>query len=529
LKAEKEEGGRFARAALVLVGLMLTTTVCRMAWRLTVWPVSYRMEYELRGDLLAHLRSLDSSYYHHHPPGDLLSRATSDIEALRRFLAWGAAIFLDVLIVLPVALTLMLRMHWRLGVVVAVPILAAPLVSLFISRRIMTVYKESQKTLGLLSARAQEDIAGVRVLKTYAREDAAARKYGALNTRVRDLLVYCSRIYGLIGPYFESVPKVALLLLLIAASTWPLVGRCTLGELVAFQWYVALLAWPTMGVGWGLAMLQRMRASAGRLEEVFAAAPRPRPPAEAAPREARGRLAFRELSLSLGDTRVLDRLTLEAAPGETLGITGPTGSGKTTLLSLTVALIAPPPGTVFLDGRDVREIDPGWLRRQVALVQQVPYLFSRSLIENLAFARPDADPQDVHEAARVAGLQPDLQQLDEGFDTLVGDRGITLSGGQRLRVALGRALVARPAVLLLDDVFSAVDTYTEESVWSALRRTMAGRTMVITSHRASVLRRCDRIAVVEGGRVAEMGTHEALIATDGFYARSFALQEMFEQ
>jgi ATP-binding cassette subfamily B protein len=519
----------FGRTALILVGLVLVTAIFRAAWRLVMMPVSFRVAYEIRRDLMAHLRGVDSSYFLHHPPGDLMSRATSDIDSLRRFLGWGIVIFFDVVFVIPLALYLMLRTDWQIGLLVAAPVLFGPALSTLIARSISTTYRKSQDALGLLSARAQEDIAGVRVLKSHAREDAAAARYRAHNVTVRDLLVRVSRIYGLIGPYFHVIPKVGVLLLLIVGSGWALKGRCSLGQLVAFQWYAGLLSWPTFGLGWGVTMLQRARASGARLEEVFAAPLRERPAATHGPDDVRGELAFTGLRFAYDGVEVFDEVDLTVNAGEVLGLTGPTGCGKSTLLAMAVSLVEPPPGTVLLDGYDVRQIAPEKLRRHVALVQQNPYLFSRTIRQNISFARPDAADGETLAAVRVSGLAPDLRQFEDGLDALVGDRGITLSGGQRLRVALARALVARPQVLLLDDVFSAVDARTEELIWQALREEMRGRTMVVASHRVSALRRCDRIAVIEDGRVVDAGTNAELLSREGFYSATFALQELFER
>jgi len=508
--------------------LMLVTPFLRMAWRLVMWPCSRRVGYELRRELFAHLQRVDPSYYHDHPSGDLISRASSDVEGVRRFFAMGFPVFFDVLFLMPLAIYGMILIDWRLGLVVAVPIVLSPSLSIFLTRRLSRAFRASQDAVGDLSARAQEDIAGTRVLKTYAREDAAGANYLAINDDVRRKFVVLSRYWSLITPYFHLVPQGATLLLVIIGSGLALAGRSGHGDLMAFILYVGILTWPTFALGWGLTMLQRLRASAERIEEVLAVPLRERAGAEAGPDEVRGEFSFRDLTFAYNGQPVLKNLSLEVRAGEILGLAGPTGGGKTTLLSLAVALVEPPPGAVLLDGVDVRTIAPEKLRRHVALVQQTPYLFSRTLAENLAFPRPEASAEDVQEAVRIAGLVPDVRQFDAGLETLVGDRGVTLSGGQRLRVALGRALVARPGVLLLDDAFSAVDVYTEESVWNALRRVMAGRTIVVVSHRISVLRRCDRIAVVEGGRVAELGTHAELVAGNGFYARTFALQELFE-
>ncbi len=530
LKSSNATIDAFRNAALTIVGLLLTVAIARMAWRLIMWPMSRRVEYELRQQLFKHLQRLDPGYYHHHPSGDLMSRANSDVEAIRIFFSMGFVVFFDVVFVTSMAIWFMLEVSWEMTLAVAVPIMVAPVFSVALTKKLSRAFKESQDELGALSGRAQEDIIGTRVLKTYAREEAAGENYMRQNLKTRGKFLVLSRIWSLIGPYFHLVPQVAMLVLALVCGTVLMSKRYSLGQIVEMQQYAFLLSWPTFALGWGITMLTRMRASLARVKEVLDEPQRQRAEIALGPDEVKGDLSFRNLSFGYEDGKpVASALDLEAPAGEILGITGPTGSGKTTLLSLAVNLIEPPRGAIFLDDVDVRDIAPEKLRRHVALVQQTPYLFSRTLSENLAFARPEADPKDIHDAVAVAGLQPDMRQFDEGLDTLVGDRGVTLSGGQRLRVAMGRALLARPRVLLLDDAFSAVDVNTEEAVWNALRERMAGRTIVVVSHRVSVLRRCDRIAVIEGGRISESGTHEQLLEGEGFYSRTFALQELFEQ
>jgi len=293
---------------------------------------------------------------------------------------------------------------------------------------------------------------------------------------------------------------------------------------------VELMIWPIFAGGMAFNMLQRARASAERLAEVLAAAPEARPPEEAGPDSFDGRLEFRDLTFThrSAPAPAIVGLCLEVPAGQVLGVTGPTGSGKSTLLALAAGLLAPPEGAVFLSGADLRGIGRGRLRRAVTLVEQAPFLFSRSLEDNLAYGREGAGSERVREAVRLAALDGEVGRFERGLATVVGERGVTLSGGQRLRVALARALVVEPRVLLLDDVFSAVDVDTEKAIWSRIRPRLAGTTVIVVSHRISVLRECDRVAVIQEGRLAECGTHGELVRGDGFYARTFALQEQFE-
>jgi len=529
LRGEGSSGSDVAMLAWAVGGLFAVTAVFRAGWRLIMWPLARRVEYQVRAELLQHLQRLDPGYYNRVPSGDLVSRASHDVDSLRMFFSMGFAVFFDVLFISPLAIWFMWRISPAMTMVAAPLILIAPVFSLLITRRLERAFRDSQDSLGLLTARAQEDITGTRVLKTYAREEVAGENYRRMNDDTRSKHLRLVKYYSFIGPYFHTVHLAALVVLLMAVSAWFMAGSVQPEDLLAFEGYVGLLSWPTFGLGWGVTMMQRMKAALARVQEVLDEPPRERACPTCGPERVEGRLAFRNLTFGYGEEDVLRNLNLEVAAGEILGITGPTGSGKSTLLSLAVALIEPPRGSVFVDDIDVRDIAPERLRSNVALVQQTPYLFSRTLSENLAFARPETDVDEIHEAVRVAGLEPDLRRFDDGLETLVGDRGVTLSGGQRLRVALGRALLARPRILLVDDAFSAVDVATEEAVWGALRERMAGRSVVIVSHRISVLRRCGRIAVIEDGRVGQLGSHRELLAEDGFYARAFALQELFER
>jgi ATP-binding cassette, subfamily B, multidrug efflux pump len=519
----------YKHIAIMIAGLLIVVAATRMVWRLIMWPMSRTVGYELRGELFRHLQKLDTSYYHKHSSGDLMSRANSDVDAIRMFFSMGFVVFFDVLFVMPLAIYVMLQANMTMGLAIAIPILLAPIFSIALTGKLSRSFRQSQEELGLLSGRVQEDITGTRVIKTYAREEAAYGNYMKQNLKTRARFLVVSRLFSLIGPYFHVVPQAAILVLVLVCTTAAMAGKFTTGEMVQMHIFAGLLSWPTFALGWGVTMLQRMRASLARVQEVFDEPLRQRAAVDAGADSVGGDLAFRDLSFNYDqNVSVIKELNLEIKEGQVLGLTGPTGCGKTTLLSLAVNLLEAPRGRIFLDDCDIREISPEKLRRHVALVQQTPYLFSRSLQENMAFARPDADLDDVQEAVRVAGLQPDLNQFEDGLDTLVGDRGLTLSGGQRLRVALGRALVARPQVLLLDDAFAAVDVQTEEIVWTGLREKMAGRTIIVVSHRISVLRRCDRIAVLEQGRISQEGSHQQLLKTDGFYSRTFALQELFE-
>ncbi|HOX06658.1 MAG TPA: ABC transporter ATP-binding protein [Planctomycetota bacterium] len=520
----------FAAAGLKFALLTVAIALTRMVYRRIIWPRSRRMEYEIRRDLFGHMQSLPPDFFHASTSGDLMSRASSDLEAVRRFYAMGLLCFADAIILIPAAFIMMVAINPWLAVAATAPLLLGSPLSAMLMTRLHNTYQASQDALGVLTGRVQEDIAGVRALKTYAREDAAFANFEALNREYTAKAVRVSRFDALFEPYFRLIPEASVAVAL-AWGGWLVLGRrMDLGDLVKFVAYVGVMIWPTFAVGMALNILQRAKASAKRLEDIFQTAPAQHPPEASGPDVFRGSLSFRGLTFTHRgkEAPAVSDLSLDVPAGAVLGITGPTGSGKSTLLNLAAGLLTAPRGTVFLDGADLGEIGRGKLRRAVTLVEQSPFLFSRSLEENLAYGRENCPPELVREAVNLAALDGDVARFEGGLATVVGERGVTLSGGQRLRAALARALVVEPRVLLLDDVFSAVDVETEKAIWSRIRPKLAGTTVIVVSHRISVLRECDRVAVIQDGRLSEVGTHRELLRGDGFYARNFALQEQFE-
>lgn len=515
---------------VLLLAIILATALTRMTWRLIIWPLARRMEYEMRRDLFEHMRGLPPSFFHASTTGDLMSRATSDIETVRRFYGMGLVSFTDAILILPLSFVLMAMMDPALALAAASPLLIGVPLSSLMMRRLHARYKDGQDSHGVMTGRVQEDIAGVRALKTFAREDAALGNFDRANSDYTGKAVKIAFYDALFEPYFRLVPQIGFVAVLGWGGWKVCQGQMPVGNLVAFLAYVELMIWPIFAGGMGFNMLQRARASATRLEEVLNTQQEERPPEEAGPEKLDGNLSFRNLTFTHRgqETPSLSALTLNVPPGQVLGITGPTGSGKSTLLNISAGLLVPPEGTVLISGADIHGIGRAKLRRSVTLVEQTPFLFSRSLEDNLAYGRSEHDPERVREAVRLASLEGEVSRFEKGMATIVGERGVTLSGGQRLRAALARALVIEPRVLLLDDVFSAVDVETEKAIWSRIRPKLKGTTVIVVSHRISVLRECDRVAVIEAGRLTEYGTHAELIAGRGFYSKTFALQEQFE-
>jgi ATP-binding cassette subfamily B protein len=388
-----------------------------------------------------------------------------------------------------------------------------------------------QEGLAELSSRVQENLSGIHVVKSYAAEAHEVAQFAALNRRFQEQGLRLARVRGFIVPVMNVVGGVGGLVVLWMGGSRVATGRLSIGDLVAFIGYLHLLAWPTMALGWMLTILQRGRAAMVRLNEVLSIAPAITDPPGAKPVEPlRGEVTLRDVTFRYpgwnGAGPALEDVSLTVPAGRTVAIVGRTGAGKTSLVQLLPRLFDVDGGGVLLDGRDVRSLPLGWLRRQVGLVPQDPFLFSRTIRENVAFAIDDDAEDRIEWAVEMAGLTRDLADMPAGLETLVGERGVTLSGGQKQRVALARVLAAAPRVIVLDDTLSSVDAATERDILDRLRDFFHERTTILVAHRITTVKEADLIVVLEDGRIAETGDHESLVARGGVYAQLFRQQAL---
>jgi ATP-binding cassette subfamily B protein len=529
------DAGKVRVYAAALLALAAVGGVFRFLMRRIIIGASRDIEYDLRNDFFAHLQRLDLAYFQRHRTGDLMSRATNDLSAVRMMIGPAIMYSATTALTFVVATGLMLSIDARLTLFALVPL---PLVSVFVAyfgAVIHRRFERIQEQLSEISAMTQETLSGVRVVRAYRQEPAEIERFRLANEE------YVRRNKGLIrvqAMYFPSMGflmGIGALLVLWLGSREVVAGRMTVGELVAFNAYLMMLSWPMIAFGWVTNLLQRGMASWKRMLEVLDSRPGVTD-AEATRHivdvaHITGHVEFRHLTFAYGDEIVLRDISAVLPAGTTTAVVGATGSGKSTLLNLLARLHEPPAGTVFVDGVDVRHIPLAVLRGAIGFVPQEPFLFGATIAENIAFgARGDEDRRSRIEAtAALARLDKDLAGFPKGYDTIIGERGITLSGGQKQRTAIARALMIDPRILVLDDALSAVDTYTEEEILGRLAGVMRQRTSIIVSHRVSTVRSADQILVFAEGRIVERGTHDQLVAGRGVYAELYRKQLLEEE
>jgi ATP-binding cassette, subfamily B, multidrug efflux pump len=537
-----------------LVGLILAVAAIKAIFQfLTRWiviGVSREIEFDLRNDLFRHLEGLSYSFYQRTRTGDIMARATNDLNAVRMLLGPAIMYSANTLVFTAGALAFMLSISPKLTLYAFLPLPIVSIVIQYFGRRIHERFEKIQAMFSEISARVQENFSGVRVIRAYVQEQAETVAFEKSNREYIARSLKLVRLMGMLWPTLETMLGLAIVLVLWiggrevingqssihlksflgTTTTLNLYGSMSVGDFVAFNTYMVQLTWPVIALGWVINIFQRGTASLGRIYELMTEKPEITDAPEVVPHpELVGDIEFRQLNFAYNGTTVLHDINLHIPAGTSLAIVGPTGSGKTTLVSLIPRIYDAEPGSVLIDGEPVRDYPLADLRRNIGFVPQETFLFSETIRENIAFGVQKASDPQVSWAAEAANIAADIEGFPDKYKTLVGERGITLSGGQKQRTAIARALIRNPRILILDDALSSVDTHTEDKILNHLREVMHGRTTIFISHRVSTVRNADRIAVLHGGRIVELGNHDELLALNGYYTDLYNKQLLEEE
>jgi ATP-binding cassette, subfamily B, multidrug efflux pump len=526
------------RYAALLVAVSLSKGVFLFLTRWIIIGISRDIEFDLRNDLFEQLEKQSAGYYAEHRTGDIMARMTNDLNAVRQLLGPAIMYSANTVLFSIGAVFFLLRISPFLTLVALVPLPLASVLVQTMGRKIQERFERIQAMFSEISAQAQENFSGARLVRAFAQEEAQITSFETANRENVRRGLRLVQLMGMLWPTLEFILGLSLAITLLVGGHEVLSGRITVGQFVAFNTYMMMLTWPVIALGWVVNLVQRGTASVIRIDELMKEKPTIDDVAadtKLGPEtRLKGKIEFRHLNFAYTDTEgkpveVLHDINLEIPAGTSLAIVGPTGSGKSTLVGLMARLYDADPGTVLIDDRPVRAYPLATLRANIGFVPQETFLFSESIRENIAFGAPQASTEDVLAAAEAAHIRREFEEFPHGLDTAVGERGLTLSGGQKQRTAIARAVVRDPAILVLDDALASVDTYTEETILRQLREVMRDRTTIFISHRISTVRHADRIAVLVNGRIAELGTHEELLSVGHFYASLYEKQLLEEE
>ena len=535
--------------SLLIIAIALVKGIFQFLTRWVVIGISRDIEFDLRNDLFAHLERLSYSYYQRNRTGDIMARATNDLNAVRMLLGPAIMYSANTIVFTAGALGFMLAISPKLTIYAFLPLPIASIVIQYFGRRIHERFERIQAMFSDISARAQENFSGARVIRAYVQEQAEIAAFEGANREYIRRSLGLVRLMGMLWPTLELMLGAAVVIVLWMGGRQVLLGKISVGDFVAFNTYMMQLTWPVIALGWVINIFQRGTASMVRIDEILSQQPEIADEEIIGPSGDRaigssksqisrspdllGEIEFRNLNFAYNGTSVLKDINLRIPAGSSLAIVGPTGSGKTTLVNLIPRIYDAAPGAVLIDGRPVRQFPLDSLRRHIGFVPQETFLFSDTIRENIAFGiseeADDASLDQIKAAAEAANIAQDIESFPEGYNTTVGERGITLSGGQKQRTAIARALLRSPRILILDDALSSVDTHTEDKILNHLREIMRGRTTIFISHRVSTVRNADSIAVLHQGRIVELGTHDQLIARNGYYTDLYNKQLLEEE
>lgn len=523
--------------ASLLVAVALAKGVFLFLTRWIIIGVSREIEFDLRNDLFVQLEKQSAAYYQQHRTGDIMARMTNDLNAVRMLLGPAIMYSANTVLFSVGALFFLLKISPFLTLVALVPLPLASILVQAMGRKIHERFERIQAMFSDISAQAQENFSGARLVRAFAQEEAQIVAFERSNREYIRRGLRLVQLMGMLWPTLEFVLGLAMAISLLVGGHEVLSHRISVGDFVAFNTYLLMLTWPVIALGWVVNLFQRGTASVVRIDELLKAKPSidDRDANPSIPRDftLNGEIEFRNLTFSYNSDRngadVLRNVSLKIPTGSSLALVGPTGSGKSTIVNLIARVYDAAPGTIFMDGRPIREYPLDVLHANIGFVPQETFLFSETIRANIAFGVPNATPEEVMRAAEAAHIRKEFEEFPHGFETMVGERGLTLSGGQKQRSALARAILRNPRILILDDALASVDTYTEERILEELRSIMQNRTTILISHRISTVRHADQIAVLIAGRIAELGTHDELLARNGHYASLFQKQLLEEE
>jgi len=532
------------KPALLIFLIAIGIAAIRFVWRLLLIGNAWFVDRELRQMYYEHLLSLSRNFFNKAKTGDLMAYATNDLNAVRFLVGFGMVILIDIVVFAIGAMFFMTNISLRLTLLAIIPMPVLTVVIIIFGKKIHARFKKVQKTFATMSGKVQESISGIRVVKVFVQEEAELKKVAhSARDYVKDNIALV-RIHGLFHPFLFLIIAISMGIVLIFGGESTILGTISMGEFIAFFSYLGMFVWPAIAVGWLVNLYQRGKASLIRLNSIFEIEPEIIDEnADYSIKELKGKIEVKNLSFSYGERMeenlpnfknlanlsIFENISFDLNIGKTLAIVGKTGCGKTTLIDLITRIYNPPKNSIFIDDRELYDIPLEILRKNIITVPQDIFLFSDSIANNISLAKPEIDKYFIEEVARYSQVYDEILEFENGFETVIGERGVTLSGGQKQRIAIARALLTDPNILILDDALSAVDTKTEKKILELLIKIRKDKTTIIIAHRISSLQHADKVIVLDNKKIVETGTHQELLANGGMYSYLYEKQQLEEK